>query len=65
MPIIGAAMAELHDKTEPQHVSVREFRGNLTSFLRQVLQGHLFLITSRNQVLAEVRPPSKVEQSRR
>jgi antitoxin (DNA-binding transcriptional repressor) of toxin-antitoxin stability system len=43
--------------TEPKRIGVREFRGNLTGFLRQVRQGHSFLVTSHDQVLAEVRPP--------
>lgn len=52
-------------KQEPQRVGVREFRGNLTGFLRQVRQGRSFLVTSRDQVLAEIRPPPKAEQPRR
>ena len=51
-------MAAQHDDTSPQHVGVREFRGNLTSFLRQVRQGQSFVIMSRDQVLAELHPPS-------
>jgi antitoxin (DNA-binding transcriptional repressor) of toxin-antitoxin stability system len=53
------------DKKLPQRVGVREFRGNLTGFLRQTRHGHSFLITSHDQVLAELRPPSKAEQPRR
>jgi antitoxin (DNA-binding transcriptional repressor) of toxin-antitoxin stability system len=41
----------------PQRVGVREFRGNLSGFLRQARQGRSFLIMSRDQVLAEVGPP--------
>ena len=56
-----------HDKKapQPQRVGVREFRGNLTGFLRQVRLGGSFLITSHDQVLAEVRPPPPAERSRR
>ncbi len=42
----------------PQPVGVRELRANLTDFLRQARQGQSFLITSHNQVIAEIHPPS-------
>lgn len=61
-------MAEpLHDRKppQPQRVGVREFRGNLTGFLRQARQGASFLVTSHDQVLAEVRPPPPAEHARR
>lgn len=56
-----------HDKGAPQpkRVGVREFRADLTGFLRQVRHGDSFLITSRDQVLAEVRPPPGAERPRR
>jgi antitoxin (DNA-binding transcriptional repressor) of toxin-antitoxin stability system len=41
-----------------KHVGVREFRGNMTGYLRQVQQGASFLITSHGAVLAELRPPA-------
>ena len=47
---------------QPERVGVREFRGNLSGFLRQVSQGSSFLIMSHNQVLAELRPPPKAER---
>ena len=43
----------------PQRVGVREFRGNLSGFLRQARQGSTFLVMSHDQVLAEVRPPPR------
>ena len=46
------------DKKLPQRVGVREFRGNLPGFLRQVRHGQSFLVTSRDLVVAELRPPS-------
>ena len=49
----------------PQRVGVREFRGNLSGFLRQARLGGSFLIMSRDQVLAEVRPPPQAERPRR
>jgi len=49
----------------PQRVGVREFRGNLSGFLRQARQGGSFLIMSHDQVLAEVRPPPPAERARR
>jgi antitoxin (DNA-binding transcriptional repressor) of toxin-antitoxin stability system len=50
---------------QPQRVGVREFRGNLTGFLRQVREGSSFLVMSHEQVLAEVRPPPRAERPRR
>ena len=50
---------------QSQRVGVREFRGNLSGFLRQARQGRSFLIMSRDQVLAEVRPPPQSERPRR
>jgi antitoxin (DNA-binding transcriptional repressor) of toxin-antitoxin stability system len=41
----------------PRKIGVREFRGNLTGFLRLVRQGASFLITSHDEVVAEIRPP--------
>ncbi len=58
-------MTEPEREMQTRCVGVREFRGNLTGFLRQVRHGTTFLITSRDQVLAEVRPPSKSARSRR
>jgi antitoxin (DNA-binding transcriptional repressor) of toxin-antitoxin stability system len=49
----------------PQRVGVREFRGNLSGFLRQARQGSTFLVMSHDQVLAEVRPPPRAERPRR
>ncbi len=50
---------------QPQRVGVRELRGNLTGFLRQARQGRSFLVMSHDQVLAEIRPPSRAEGPRR
>ncbi len=41
----------------PQKVGIREFRGNLPGFLRQVRQGSSFLVTSRGEAVALVQPP--------
>ena len=49
----------------PQRIGVREFRGNLTGFLRQARQGRSFLVMSRDQVLAEVGPPPPEARPRR
>jgi antitoxin (DNA-binding transcriptional repressor) of toxin-antitoxin stability system len=59
------AMAEQNKKPQPRRVGVREFRGNLTGFLRQARHGATFLVTSHDQVLAEIRPPAKAEKPRR
>ncbi len=42
-----------------RRVGVREFRGNLTSFLKQVEDGQRFFLTSHHKVIAEIGPPSK------
>ncbi|OWV83363.1 antitoxin of toxin-antitoxin stability system [Rhizobium sp. N122] len=42
----------------PRRVGVREFRGNLTSFLKQVEDGQRFVLTSHHKVVAEIGPPS-------
>ena len=49
----------------PRRIGVREFRGNMTGFLREARQGASFLITSRDEVIAEIRPPSRDVQPRR
>jgi antitoxin (DNA-binding transcriptional repressor) of toxin-antitoxin stability system len=49
----------------PLRVGVRELRGNLTQFLRQVRQGRSFLVMSRDTVLAELRPPPRAERPQR
>lgn len=41
---------------EVLRVGVRELRGNLTSYLRQVQQVASILVTSHDQVIAELRP---------
>jgi antitoxin (DNA-binding transcriptional repressor) of toxin-antitoxin stability system len=64
----GGCAAEWEEKTggdDPERVGVCDLRGNLTGYLRQVRLGCSFLVTSRDQVLAELRPPPPVERSRR
>lgn len=39
-------------------VGVRELRGNLTRYLNQANSGSSILVTSRDVVIAEIRPPS-------
>ncbi|MBE7209882.1 MAG: prevent-host-death protein [Gluconacetobacter diazotrophicus] len=39
-------------------VGVRELRGNLTGWLREVRQGQVLLVTSHDQVVAELHPPA-------
>ncbi|WP_316976815.1 type II toxin-antitoxin system Phd/YefM family antitoxin [Shumkonia mesophila] len=46
------------ENDQPRKVGVREFRGNLTAFLRQVRQGQTLLVTSHDQVVAELHPPA-------
>ena len=49
----------------PQKVGVREFRGNLLGYMRQVRQGASFLVTSRGEVVAVVQPPQSPPPPRR
>lgn len=51
--------------TPPLRIGVREFRANLPGLLRQTLEGATFLITSHNQAIAEIRPPSVANPPRR
>jgi len=45
-----------------RRVGVREFRDNITGFLRQARNGSSFLITSHGKVVAEIRPPPEPER---
>jgi antitoxin (DNA-binding transcriptional repressor) of toxin-antitoxin stability system len=49
---------EQNDRPPPRRLGVREFRGNMAGFLRQARQGSSFIITSHDEVLAEIHPPS-------
>lgn len=59
------ADVDVTDGTAPRRIGVREFRGNMTGFLREARQGASFLITSRDEVIAEVRPPPPAVKPRR
>ena len=50
---------------ETLRVGVRELRGNLTAYLRQAQQGASILVTSHDQVIAELRPPPAEQRPRR
>lgn len=52
-------------EVQPRRVGVREFRGSLTGFLRQAREGQSFFVTSRDEVLAELRPPPRALRTRR
>ncbi|MCK8783623.1 prevent-host-death protein [Roseomonas sp. NAR14] len=52
-------------KAPPRRLGVREFRENMAEFLRQARQGSSFLITSHDEVLAELHPPSTPVRPRR
>ena len=58
-------MGKQDNPAAPLRIGVREFRGNMTGFLRQVRGGTSFLITSHDEVVAELRPPSVLAQPRR
>lgn len=54
------------DKKPPlQRLGVREFRGNMTAYLRQARHGTSFLLTSHDEVLAELHPPSLATRPQR
>ncbi len=46
-------------------VGVREFRSNFTAFMRKVQAGQSFLVTSHDEVVAEVRPPPAARMAQR
>ncbi len=43
---------------KPRRVGVREFRGNLNAFLKEVEAGQTLVLTSHHKVVAEIHPPS-------
>ena len=51
--------------TDPIRVGVRELRANLSGLLRQARHGASILVMSRNQVVAEIGPPSRSVTPRR
>ncbi|MGI4955151.1 MAG: type II toxin-antitoxin system Phd/YefM family antitoxin [Janthinobacterium lividum] len=58
----------MHNQDKPPahlRIGVREFRGNMTGFLRQARNGASFLITSHDEVVAELHPPSIQAQPQR
>lgn len=54
-----------HGPDLPRRVGVRELRDNLTAFLREAREGNAFLVTSHDQVMAELRPPPPEAAPRR
>jgi antitoxin (DNA-binding transcriptional repressor) of toxin-antitoxin stability system len=58
-------MPDQQKASSPRRVGVREFRGNMTGILRQARQGASFLITSHDEVLAEIHPPSASQRAPR
>jgi antitoxin (DNA-binding transcriptional repressor) of toxin-antitoxin stability system len=55
----------VNQPTEPIRVGVRELRANLSALLRQARHGASILVMSRNQVVAEIRPPPQSPAPRR
>jgi antitoxin (DNA-binding transcriptional repressor) of toxin-antitoxin stability system len=47
------------------HVGVRELRGNLTRYLNEARQGASILVTSHDEVIAEIRPPAIAQRLER
>jgi len=52
------------ERAEPIRIGVRELRGKLGDYLRQVKNGARFLIVSRGQPVAELGAPSGAEPER-
>lgn len=48
-----------------ESVNFREFRKNLSGYLRQARQGGEIIVTSRGEEVARLVPPAKVERKRR
>lgn len=53
------------DKTAPRRIGVKTFRGNIDAFLREARMGNSFVVTSRGEVLAEIRPPTGIVREAR
>jgi len=49
----------------PRRIGIREFRGNLNAFLKEVQEGQSFVLTSHHKAVAEVRPAQSVDVERR
>lgn len=49
----------------PKRVGIREFRGGFSGFMREVRQGASLVVTSRNEVVAIIRPPDPATPPRR
>jgi antitoxin (DNA-binding transcriptional repressor) of toxin-antitoxin stability system len=52
-----------YDKAAHIRVGVPELRGKLTQYLREASQGTSFLVTSHDDVIAEIHPPSPMRRS--
>lgn len=46
-------------QTEPIKIGVRELRANLSRLLREARRGASFVVMARDEVLAEIGPPSR------
>jgi antitoxin (DNA-binding transcriptional repressor) of toxin-antitoxin stability system len=49
----------IENSKNPRRVGVREFRGNLNAFLKDVEAGQILVLTSHHKVVAEIHPPSQ------
>ena len=52
-------------QTEPIKIGVRELRANLSRLLREARRGASFIVMARDEVLAEIGPPSRPSAKRR
>ncbi len=50
---------QIENSLKPRRVGIREFRGNLNAFLKDVEAGQTLVLTSHHKVVAEIRPPSQ------
>lgn len=52
-------------EAERVEIGVREFRADLSGFLRQARQGKSFVVVSHGEPVAEINPPSAALRRRR
>ncbi len=50
---------------EPTRIGVRDLRANLSGLLRKVRHGATVIVMSRDEVVAEIRPPSGLSRGER
>ncbi|MBX9930774.1 MAG: prevent-host-death protein [Methylobacterium sp.] len=59
------AESDRDEKETPRRLELREFETSMTAVLHQARHGSSFVVTSGDEVLTEVHPPSKSLRFRR